>query len=111
LFQEKSEKFNLYWICNQSGRKLPAGVAFFNESQSDYRLKVDALCDDKLVFLKIASMCDGVIRYRVETVARKGGAPQRVEIGRGHSSPDGAYPIFMELGPFSKTLVMEQSAA
>lgn len=62
--------------------------------------------------MKITSMSDGVIRYRVETVARKGGhGANRVEIGRGHSSAEGAYPVFLELGPFSKTLVMEQSRA
>ena len=110
MYLEKSEKFNLYWLCNQTGKKLPAGVAFFNETQSDYRLKIDAFCDDKLIFLKIVSMSDGLIHYRVESVTRRGSPPQRAEIGRGQSDACGGYPIFMEVGPFSKVLTMEKSA-
>ena len=111
MYPEKSEKFNLFWLCSQTGKKTPAGVAFFNETQGDYRLKVDALCDYKLIFLKITSMSEGLIRYRVESVGRKGALnTQRNEIGRGYSDANGSYPIRMEIGPFSKSLIMEQAA-
>ena len=111
MYFEKNEKFNLFWLCTQTGKKTPAGVAFFNESQGDYRLKIDALCDDKLIFLKITSMSEGLIRYRVESVGRRGPLnTHRTDIGRGYSDACGSYPIRMEIGPFSKSLIMEQAA-
>ena len=108
MTNEKSEKFNLYWICNQTGKSLPAGVAFFNENQGDYRLKIDALPDDKLVFLKLTGASDGAIHYRVETVVKRAGqATHRTQIGSGYSKSDSGLPVFMDIGPFSKVLMME----
>lgn len=112
MYSEKSEKFKLFWLCPLSGKKTAAGLAFFNETHGDYRLKVDAFRDGKPVFLKITAMSDGVIRYRVEKLGRRKAlnGPQRTEIGRGYSDADGSYPIRMEIGPYSKLLVMEQAA-
>ena len=105
-----NEKFNLYWLCKQTGRKHPAGVAFFNESQADYRLKIDTMPDDKLIYLKVSSMADGVIIYRVETAVKKQGrVTHRAEIGSGHAKADEGYPIYMDIGPFERTLVMERA--
>lgn len=52
MTEKKSEKFSLQWLCPLTGRKHPAGVAFFNEEQGDYRLKVDVMPDDKVLYLK-----------------------------------------------------------
>ena len=95
----------LYWLCSQSGRRYPAGVAFFNESKGDYRLKVDAFCEEKSVYLKPVSMLDGVVNYRVE--ATKKGGQFRAEIGVGHASVNEGYPIYMDIGPYDRTLVLE----
>ena len=110
MTEAKNEKFNLYWLCKQTGRKHPAGVAFFNESQADYRLKIDTMPDDKLIYLKVSSMADGVILYRVETAVKKQGrVTHRAEIGAGHAKADEGYPIYMDIGPFERTLVMERA--
>ena len=98
----------LYWLCTQSGKKIPAGVAFYNDSKSDYRLKVDTFCEDKNVFVKPVSMENGVINFRVESlVKKKAGAPHRAEIGVGHANLEEGFPIYMEIGPFDRALVME----
>lgn len=110
MLDKKSETFNLFWLCNQTGRKHPAGVAFFNEPQGDYRLKIDTMPDEKLIYLKVSSMSDGVIYYRVEAAVKKAGRiTHRSEIGSGHANANDGYPIYMDIGPFSRTLVLEQS--
>lgn len=98
----------LYWLCGQTGRRFPAGVAFFNEDKGNYRLKVDTFCEEKSVFLFPVSMTDGVINFRVETVKKGGGF--KSEIGVGHASVDTGYPIYMDIGPFDRTLVLEATA-
>lgn len=111
MLENKVEKFNLFWLCNQTGRKHPAGVAFFNESQSDYRLKIDTMPEDKLIYLKPSSMSDGVVYYRVEVAVKKAGrTTHRAEIGSGHAKSSDGYPIYMDIGPFSRTLVLEPRA-
>ncbi len=105
-----SEKFNLFWMCNQTGKKHPAGVAFYNESQGDYRLKIDVMPEEKVIFLKSYSLCDNVVYYRIEAaVKRAGKVTHRTEIGTGHSSVDEVSPIVMDLGPFSRNLILERS--
>ncbi len=105
----KQECFRLYWVCNNSGRRFPAGVAFYNEPKGDYRLKIDVMADDKVIYLKPVSMCDGVIQFRVEAAVRKGGhVSHRAEIGVGYAKAETGYPIQIELGPYSRQLVLEQ---
>ncbi len=75
--KQKSERLNLYWLCSQTGRKHSAGVAFFNEEQGDYRLKIDVMPEDKTLFLKAVSSSDGVTYYRVEAAVKKAGREDR----------------------------------
>ena len=104
---QKSERLNLYWLCGQTGRKQPAGVAFFNEEQNDYRLKIDVMPEDKTLFLKATSMSDDVTYYRVEAAVRKAGrVVHRTEVGSGYAKKDDS-TIYMDIGPFSRTLVLE----
>ena len=105
---EKTKCHRLYWHCAESGQRYPAGVAFFNEPQGDYRLKVDMFPEDKVVYLKPISMTDGVINFRVEATVRKNGVVlHRAEIGVGHASVESGFPIYMDIGPYSRTLVLE----
>lgn len=98
----------LYWLAQDSGKRYPAGVAFYNELQGDYRLKVDTFPEDKVIYLKPISMSDGLIHFRVEAAVRKQGVVlHRAEIGEGHASIESGYPIFMDIGPFVRTLVLE----
>jgi len=105
---KKTEKLILSWLCNQTGKKIPAGVAFFNETQGDYRLKIDAFPEDKLVYLKPTGTHEGTVCYRVETaVKRAGQVTHRAQIGTGYSQARGGLPVCMDVGPYSKTLMME----
>lgn len=108
MSDNKNEKFNLFWLCKQTGRKHPAGVAFFNESQTDYRLKIDVMPEEKLVYLKASSVSEGLIRYRVETAVKKQGrVTHRAEIGSGYAKADEGFPVYMDIGPYDRQLVME----
>jgi len=100
----------LYWLCGHSGKRYPAGVAFYNQNKGDYRLKVDTFCDGKSVFVKPISMTDGIINFRVETVVNTNKGSHRTEIGVGHASVEAGYPIYMDIGPYERTLVLEAAA-
>lgn len=110
MTEQNNEKFNLFWVCNLTGRKHPAGVAFFNESAGDYRLKVDTMPEEKIIFLKPTSVVDGTIYFRIEAVVRKEGrVGHRAEIGTGKADAKEGYPVTMDIGPYSRNLVMEKS--
>lgn len=109
--KQKSERLNLFWLCTQTGKKHPAGVAFFNEEQGDYRLKVDLLPEDKTLFLKVISSSDNVTYYRVESAVKKAGrVVHRAEVGTGFTKKEDS-TIYMDIGPFARTLVLEQPQA
>lgn len=105
---QKSERLNLYWLCKETGRKHPAGVAFYNDEQSDYRLKVDVMPEDKVFYLKVASTSEDTTFYRVEAAVRKAGRViHRAEIGSGYSKQSDPSCVYMDIGPFSRMLVLE----
>lgn len=109
--KQKSERLNLFWLCSQTGRKHPAGVAFFNEEQGDYRLKIDVMPEDKTLFLKAVSMSDNVTYYRIEAAVKKAGrVVHRSEVGSGYAKKEDS-SIYMDIGPFSRTLVLELQRA
>ena len=109
--KEKNKKLNLLWIDKESGQKFPAGVAFYHADKGEYRLKIDAMLDDKLVYLKPTNSSDGEIRYRVEVALKKHGKVLRyTPIGMGYSGKQTGRYIFMDLGPFSRSLVLDVGA-
>jgi hypothetical protein len=111
MTDDKQKVHRLFWECPESGRRIPAGVAFYNDRQGDYRLCIDAFCDTKVYYLRPVSMSEGVINFRVESMVNKpDGIRQRREIGVGHASASEHYPVFMEIGPYDKTLVLEAAA-
>jgi hypothetical protein len=106
---KKSERLNLYWLCEQTGRRHPAGVAFYNEDQGDYRLKIDVMPEEKTLYLKAISSGPDVTYYRVEAAVKKAGrVVHRAEVGSGYAKKDDS-TIYMSIGPFSRTLVLEQA--
>ena len=110
--RENENCHRLYWLCNESGRRYPAGVAFFNESQGDFRLKVDLFPEDKVIYVKpvSVSLSENVVKFRVEAAIRKNGVvTHRAEIGVGHGSVDPGKQIYMDLGPYCRTLVLENA--
>jgi len=111
LSDKEVKLHRLYWLCAQTGRRYPAGVAFYNGAQGDYRLCVDAFCETKAFYLKPVSMTEGMINFRVESAVRRSeGGHRRAEIGVGHADAVDGYPIFMDIGPFDRTLVLEAVA-
>lgn len=110
MLEKNSDKFNLFWHCSDTGRKHPAGVAFYNEIQGDYRLKIDVMPEDKMIYLKPFSVSDNQTRFRVESAVKRGGQlTHRAEIGSGLSQSSEIYPIHMDIGPFSRTLILEKA--
>lgn len=108
MTENKNETFPLFWLCNQTGRKHPAGVAFFNEGQGDYRLKIDTMPEDKVIYLKPTTVSENVVYYRVEAAVKKDGrVAHRAQIGSGYSQSENGHPIVMDIGPFSRSLILE----
>ena len=69
---------------------------------------MDLFSEDKVFYLKPVGMKDGLINFRVEAAVRKNGVVlHRAEIGEGHASAESGYPIYMDIGPFCRTLVLE----
>lgn len=109
--KEKNKKLELLWIDKESGQKFPAGVAFYHEDKGEYRLKIDAILDDKLVLLRPTKSENNEVKYRVEVVLKKNRQFLRYSpIGTGHSSPQTGRYIFMDLGPFSRSLVLDMGS-
>lgn len=109
--ENENKIHRLYWLCKSSGKRFPAGVAFYNEANGDYRLKVDTFCQDKSVYLKPVALQNEMIQFRVESVLRKKEGPgQRVEIGFGEANAAKGFPIVMNIGPFDRALIMEAAA-
>lgn len=108
---KKDAKFDLYWIDKESGQKFPAGIAFYHEDKGDFRLKIDAMPEDKLVYLKPTNAHGGEVRYRVDVVLRKNNELARKSpIGIGYSGANTGNLIYMDLGPFSRSLVLDMGA-
>ena len=108
---ENQQTFNrpllLWWHDIESKKDIPAGVAFFEAKYGEYRLKID-IHPDTLYFLRpISSESDSVL-YRVEVaIKRDEQIYQKRIVGEGFSSPRTNGDVYLELGPYSKTLIME----
>ncbi len=103
----KNKKLDLEWIDKETGRKFPAGVAFYHEDKGEFRLKVDAMPDEKYIFLRPTGSDGETVHYRVDVSLRKEGKFVRSSpIGSGRSSKSAGPYIFMELGPYSRVLAL-----
>jgi hypothetical protein len=61
--------------------------------------------------MKVSSMTEGKVLYRLEvTVRKEGRVTHRAEVGIGYCNVDEGYPIYIDVGPFSRQLVLEQRA-
>lgn len=105
--KQKMPTLALSWIDTQTGRKYPAGVGFFLKEFGEFRLKIDALSEDKQIFVKPVGGQDDRVNYRVEVVIKSGGRfSHRSEIGAGYMDKNTGGVIFMDLGPFSRSLAL-----
>lgn len=110
--QEKSEALNLYWVDTNTGKKIPAGVGFFNPEFGEYRLKVDLLPKDCSIYLKPITVTAERTTYRAETAVKKDGRfSHRATVGTGYSDPATNGLAYIELGPYTKALVLELKTA
>jgi hypothetical protein len=105
---QKSEKLGLYWMDTQTGKKIPAGVGFHLPEYGEFRLKIDALSDEKQYFVKPVSANGDRVNYRVEAVVKsKGRFSHRSEIGNGYLDPNTGGFLYMDVGPFSRCLALQ----
>lgn len=108
---QKSQKLGLYWIDTTTGKKFPAGVGFHLPEYGEFRLKIDALSDEKQYFAKPVSGLEDRVNYRVEVVVKSGGRfSHRSEIGTGYMDKNTGGFIYMDIGPFSRSLALEVEA-
>jgi hypothetical protein len=106
--ENRSEKMGLFWIDTVSGKKFPAGVGFHLPEYGEFRLKIDALSDDKQYFAKPVGADGDRVNYRVEVVVKsKGRFSHRTEIGTGYLDPNTGGLLYMDLGPFSRCLALQ----
>lgn len=107
----KSKKLNLYWLDTISGKKIPAGVGFHLPQYGEFRLKIDALSDEKQYFVKPVSGNDDRVNYRVEVVVKSNGRfSHRSEIGSGYMDSNTGGNIYMDVGPFTRSLALQVEA-
>lgn len=108
---QKSQKLRLLWIDKETGQKFPAGVGFHIPEYGEFRLKIDALSDDKQYFVKPVSGAEDRVNYRVEAVVKIGGRfSHRTEVGTGYMDNNTGGYIYMDVGPFSRSLALEVEA-
>ncbi len=109
--EKRDKKFSLCWIDKQSGQKFPAGIAFYHEDKGDFRLKVDVLPDEKLVYLRPIRSENNEVQYRIDVLLKRNGQFMRAApIGTGYSNSQTGNYIFMDLGPFSRSLALDMGA-
>jgi hypothetical protein len=105
---QKAEKLNLFWIDKETGQKFPAGVGFHLPEYGEFRLKIDALSDEKQYFAKPVSAHEDRVNYRVEVVVKsKGRFSHRSEIGSGYMDSNTGGYIYMDVGPFGRSLALQ----
>lgn len=108
---KKSSKLSLYWIDKETGSKFPAGVGFHLAEYGEFRLKIDALSDEKQYFAKPVSGSEDRVNYRVEVVIKSNGRyGRRSEIGTGYMDKNTGGFIYMDIGPFSRCLALQVEA-
>ena len=105
---QKSKKLDLCWIDTVTGKKFPAGVGFHLPEYGEFRLKIDALSDEKQYFAKPVNGSDDRVNYRVEVVIKSQGRfAHRSEIGTGYMDKNTGGFILMDIGPFSRCLALQ----
>lgn len=99
----------LWWFDKNTKRNIPAGVAFYDEKFAEYRLKLD-IHPDTQYYLKATGSQGEEVQFRAEVVIKKDGKfHQRKVVGEGVASKNTNGDVYVDFGPYSKTLVMGMS--
>ena len=107
--RKKPDLFYLYWLDTFTGKRYRAGVAFYQEDFSEYQLKLDVVTDGRPLYLKPTGHLESRTNYRVESVVKRrdGKFIRRVEVGTGYADSNTDGEVQMDLGPFSRLLVLD----
>jgi hypothetical protein len=110
---QKNEMYYLWWQSKDTGRRLPAGIAFFEEKFNEYRLKIDYLQailggeKECPFYLRTIGQIDGRTLYRAEAVVKRDGKfHSRRVVGEGYLSAETDGEVYVDFGPMEKTLVL-----
>jgi hypothetical protein len=109
---EKAEIYQLWWMSRETGHRIHAGIAFYDDRYNEYRLKIDFLQalmgdEDARFYLRPVGKIDDRIYYRVETIVKKNGKfHARRLVGEGYSSTDTENEVYLDFGPVEKILVV-----
>ena len=104
--QTKTQTHYLWWLNPQSGKRHNAGVAFFSDEFSEFRLKLDCFPQNQF-YLKAIGAQDQRVEYRAEIVQkRQGKFVGRRPVGIGYSNQEGS-EVHIELRPFTNLLVLD----
>jgi hypothetical protein len=111
LVEKKSEVISLWWMDQKTNTRQKAGVAFYEDKYGEYRLKIDfisAMQDrPSHIYLKAVGSENNKVLYRAEALVKKNSREvARFSVGEGYSSKETYNEIFVNLGPFEKTLVL-----
>ena len=98
----KAKTYYLYWIHPKSQKRIMAGVAFYDETYCEFRLKIDDLKNRKL-YLKPVKSEDEAIVYRVDEVLEIKGKKIRRTQGYGSRSEATNGHVHFEVTPFLNT--------
>ena len=112
LGNKKKETHDLSWVEPEKSRERQvAGVAFYEEEYGEYRLKLDMFPLNQY-YLKAIGSKEGIVHYRAEVILKNNGKfDRRRPIGVGYSGPESPNDIFIELGPFSKILILSKRSS
>lgn len=109
---EKPEKLSLWWLDEKTQKRIPAGVAFYEEKYSEYHLKIDFIQaiqerQDTRFYLKITGSQNDCILFRAEAAVKKGNKFfGRFYVGEGYCSRETGKDVLIDFGPFEKKLVL-----
>lgn len=103
---EKPTTHQLYWVNEITGKKSPAGVAFYCDKYDEYRLKIDCFPEVQF-YLKTVGLHGNQVDYRAEVANKKNGKfLRRRPIGVGLLTKATVNEINIELGPFTNKLIL-----
>lgn len=101
-----NESYVLWWKDEKNNKYYPAGVAFYEPSYGEYRLKIDLMPEVHLYLRPISTQND-VILYRVEVVIKKNGKfNRRTSVGEGVSNSEKNRDVIINLYAHCRELVL-----
>lgn len=98
-------KYVLYWLSKSRNKRMPAGVAFYDEQFGEFRFRLDFFPNTDL-YLKATAYTDAGTRYRLEIVKKgsNGKFLRRLPVGSAYESENGE--TIIEAFPFERSLVL-----